>query len=255
MSDDAVGRRRHSRLSQCFRVIDTCLASYYAGAVHMYGPLAGQLRILFCDTDPPLLSRVFPDLALCPLRPVDWADPPDAPLFDSNPTRLVVEHSPGEECRLARMPFLITEYANGLQVADLQLDPEGQLLPLSDWMNQSVTLHPSDISLRKVVRSVADTDGGAHVDDQVSETLRVMYRTGPHGVGVDVLFVIAVGRFAQKLGLNYVQMIDQFGPTGRLENVVFSVEHPAVTSRARVAKDLEDGQRVQYARTLVKRFG
>ena len=253
MSDDAVGRRRHGMLAQCFKTIDTCLASYYAGADHMYGPLAGQLRILLCDTDP-LLSRVFPGLALSPLRPVQWDDPSDAPLFDGDPTRLAVGHAPGQEYRLARMPFLITKYANGLQVADLQLDPGAQLLPLANWMDQLVTLHPSDISLRKVVRSVANKDGGAHFDDHVGDALRAMYRTGPNGVGVDVLFVVAIARFAQKVGLSYVQMIDQFGPTGRLEDVVFDVEHSAVARRARVADDLEIGQRTLYAMTLVKRF-
>jgi hypothetical protein len=41
--------------------------------MHMYRPLAGQLRILFCDS-PALLTRVFPDLAIQALRRVEWLE-------------------------------------------------------------------------------------------------------------------------------------------------------------------------------------
>ena len=248
---NVVARRRHNELRECFKVVDTCLASYYSGAKHMYRPLAGQLRILLCDATP-LLSRVFPDLKFCPLRSVEWVDPPDAPLFDGLPARLVVEHPLHEEFRLARMPFLITEYANGLQVADLQLSPEGQMLLLGDWMDQLVTVHPSDLSVREIVRSVTDKGGGAHVDDDPKDALRAMYRTGPHGVGVHVLFVVAIGRFAQEVGLHYTQFVEQSGFAGRLENVTFDPEHPAVKNCARVAKELEEGQRSQYGLMLAK---
>jgi hypothetical protein len=71
---DELRERRHGELAECFAVINTCLATYYGGAEHMYRPLAGQLRILLCDK-PPLLSRVFPDLAIGALRPIEWLEP------------------------------------------------------------------------------------------------------------------------------------------------------------------------------------
>ena len=71
---DELRARRHGELAECFAVIDTCLATYYGGAKHMYRALAGQLRILLCDK-PPLLSRVFPDLAIGALRPIEWLEP------------------------------------------------------------------------------------------------------------------------------------------------------------------------------------
>jgi hypothetical protein len=127
------------------------------------------------------------------LREIEWLQPEQATLFDESQARLKVHHPPDREFRLARMPFLITMYENGLQVADLQFAPAGKMLPLDQWMEQRVTLYPVELSLRETVRSVADKGGGSHVDDNLNPTLRHMYQTGPSGVGVHVLFSIAVG--------------------------------------------------------------
>ncbi len=248
-----IRQRRHGELAECFAIVDTCLSSYYGGAKHMYRPLAGQLRILFCDKRP-LLSRVFPDLKFGALRPIEWLEPPKATLFDGAQARLAVQHPPDQEFRLARMPFLITAFKNGLQVADLEVDPEGQMLPLDKWMDQSVTVYPSDLSIREMVRSVADKGGGAHVDDTVNEALRDMHVTGPSGMGVHVLFSVAVGRFAQNLGLHYVQFVERFGYSGTLQDVAVDPEHPTVKARAKVTKELEESPRSQYALTVLKRI-
>jgi hypothetical protein len=111
------------------------------------------------------------------------------------------------------MPFMITEYPTGLQVADLEFMP-GQLVSLHEWVDQLVMILPSEVSIREVVRSVADKGGGAHVDDELSKALEGMMISGPQGLGVHVLFVIALGRLAQEIGLFYVQFREQFGDTG-----------------------------------------
>lgn len=245
--------RRHGELAECFAVIDTCLATYYAGATHMYRPLAGQLRILLCDKRP-LLTRVFPTLAIGALRPIEWLDPDQVALFDSSPARLAVCHAPDQEFRLARMPFLVTAYENGLQVADLEFASGGQLLRLDKWMDQHITLYPGELSLRETIRSVADKGGGAHVDDKINRPLNEMYQTGPAGVGVHVLFSIAVGRFAQRIGLHYAQFVERFGHHGRLEDLVFDPEHATARASAQVPADLESRQRHQYALTSLKRI-
>jgi hypothetical protein len=249
---DELRERRHGELAECFAVIDTCLATYYGGAEHMYRPLAGQLRILLCDK-PPLLSRVFPDLAIGALRPIEWLEPDQAVLFDDNPARLGIQHPPDQEFRLARMPFLITSYDNGLQVADLEIDHGAQRLVLDEWMNQQITLYPAELSVRDTIRSIADKGGGAHVDDTVNPALHHMYRTGPAGVGVHVLFSVAVGRLAQKIGLHYAQFVERFGYHGRLEDVVFDAEHATVRSSAQVPAKLEAGPRRQFTLTVMKR--
>ena len=219
----------------------------------MYRPIAGQLRILLCDK-PPLLSRVFPDLKLGALRLIEWLEPSRVSLFDGTNAQLAVKHPPNQEFRLARMPFLITTYSNGLQVADLEFDSGGQMLPLDEWIDQSVTDYPLVLSLRELIRSIADKGGGAHIDDRVNEALRQMQRTGPSGVGVHVLFTIAVGRCVQKIGLYYAQFRERFGYTGRLEDISFDTEHPTVKACAKVSEELEKGARSQIALTVLKRI-
>ena len=167
---DEIKRRRHEELNECFNVVDTCLASYYGGATHMYRPIAGQL------------------------------------------------------------------------------------LPLDEWIDQSVTGYPLVLSLRELIRSIAEKGGGAHIDDRVNEALRQMQRTGPSGVGVHVLFTIAVGRCVQRIGLYYAQFRERFGYTGRLEDISFDTEHPTVKACAKVSEELEKGARSQIALTVLKRI-
>ncbi len=245
-------QRRHEELKECFAVVDTCLANYYNGAIHMYRPLAGQLRILLCDK-PPLLSRVFPDLKFGILRPIEYLEPSKTDLLDGVQAQLDVQHPPGQEFRLARMPFLITTYENGLQVADLEFGSGAMMLPLDDWMDQSLTDYPSVLSLREIIRSIADKGGGAHVDDDVNVALRQMKGTSPSGVGIHVLFSVAIGRFIQKFGLHYAQFVERFGYTGRLQDISIDPEHPTVKASARVSEELEKGQRNQIVLTVLRR--
>lgn len=197
-----VKERRHEELAECFAVIDTCLRCYYDGETHMYRALAGQLRILLCNVhgQKPLLSRVFPDLQLNCLKPIEWLIPSDLEIFPGSDARLAVDPSPGEEFRLARMPFLMTVYPNGLQIADLQF-MKGKLITLNDWTKQLVRVSPSEISIDETIRSVADKGGGAHVDDTPNQALQGMMVTGPRRLGVHILFVVALGRLAQEIGL------------------------------------------------------
>ncbi len=164
-------KRRHEELAECFAVIDSCLACYYRGEKHMYRPLAGQLRILLSDKQP-LLTRVFPTLKIGSVRKIEWSTLDETELFEGSDTRLKVQHPQGQEFKLATMPFHITKYSNGLQSADLVLEPQGRLLSLGAWMDQKVTIYPSEVTLREVVKSVANKGGGAHIDDVESPALR-----------------------------------------------------------------------------------
>lgn len=178
----------------------------------MYRPLAAQLRIVLCDK-PPLLSRVVPDLRLGTLPPTEWVDPSKASAFDDD-VRLGFDAPPNQEFRVAEMPFRITEYENGLQVADLQFDESKQALALDTWMDQTLTVYPLKTSPREIIRSVADKGGGAHVDDKLNHTLRLTRTTGPSGVGVHILFTVAMGRCVQKIGSHFAQF---FGESGQNE--------------------------------------
>jgi hypothetical protein len=209
---EEVKKRRREELAECFAVIDTCLGSYYRGATHMYRPLAGQLRIVLCDK-PPLLTRVIPNLRLGALAPIKWVHLSEASAFDGD-VRLGFDAPPEQEFRFAEMPFRVTEYENGLEVADLRFDESDQLLPLDAWMDQTLTVYPLGISPREIIRSVANKGGGAHVDDKLNDTLWLTRTTGPSGLGAHVLFTVAVGRCVQKIGRRYAQL---FGASRRNE--------------------------------------
>ncbi len=154
------------------------------------------------------------------------------------------------------MPFLITEYANGLQVADLELVQGGHLLPLKQWIDQFVTVHPRELTIRELIKSVADKGGGAHVDNWPNESLATMQSMGPAGVGCHVLYTVALARLGQQFGLYYTQFRDQFGFNGKLEDSVarFDPEHPSVVNRAKVSDALETGARSIYRYSVLKRI-
>ena len=183
------------QLRESLKVVDTCLGCIYAGEFHMYRALAGQLRILLCDTqrrrDNSLIVAVYPQLEISALQSISWSP------HQAGPLRL--QQSENGPARIAQMPFEITRYANGLSVADLQVDVQ-KMLPIGEWCNQPVTYHPTALHLTEIIRSVADKGGGAHVDMTLSPALRHMRTATPVGETYAQLLIVAIGRFIQALG-------------------------------------------------------
>ena len=183
------------QLRETLRVIDTCLACVYSGEIHMYRALASQLRILFCDTyrknDNSLIAAVYPKLEISALRTIEWSNEPSG--------YFALIQSKESTNRIAQMPFEITQYANGLSIADLLLD-KSKLLPVGQWREQIVTHYPADLTINEVIRSVADKGGGAHVDASLSPALKYMCQVAPVGQTYALLFVVALARFAHYLG-------------------------------------------------------
>lgn len=183
------------QLRESLNVLDSCLACIYNGETHMYRALAGQLRLMLCDTkrnqDNSLIRAVYPKLEVSALRTIDWSE------TEAGGLRV---HQPIDgTTRLSQMPFEISIYSNGLAVADLLL-LKGHLLPIGDWCNQSLTLHPLSLTAKTIIRTVADKGGGAHVDANSSPELRYMYQLTPAKRTFAELFVLSLGRFVQGLG-------------------------------------------------------
>lgn len=253
-SSDEIKKRRKVELAECFSVIDTCLSCYYRGEQHMYRPLAGQLRILFCDKPLSLIERVFPAIEVLPLNKIEWLAPNElVPFRDKSDHRIMVHHPTGQEYQLAKMPFVITEYSNGLQTADLELDPKGKHLSLHEWLSQPILITPVNITIKEIIKSIADKGGGAHVDDAVNEAMRELFKTAPAGVGGHVLFIVALARLAQSLGLHYIQLQESIGAEGKSANISFDPQHPSVDAGAKVPRELEEGLRNRYGLTLLRR--
>lgn len=183
------------QLQDSLAVVDTCLECIYAGKPHMYRALAGQLRLLLCDTqrkkDNSLIAALYPKLEVSTFEAINWSS--------SEAGAVRISQSADGTNRIAQMPLEISIYPNGLAVADLLLHRE-QFSPIATWSEQRLTFHPARLSAKAVIRAVADKGGGAHVDADASPELRLMYEYTPAGRTYAELFVVAIGRFIQELG-------------------------------------------------------
>lgn len=184
-----------NQLRESFKVIDTCLSCCYSNEAHMYKPLAGQLRILFCDSnkkkDNSLLLRIYPNIKLGGLSSIEWS---------KDGSSFVALHQPSDgTARIARMPYEIIRYSNGLSVANFLFN-KGVMLDIPSWMDQCVTHHPTSLTVRDIVRHIADKGGGAHVDSNSSAELRYMNQSTPVGRPFGELFILALARIAQAIG-------------------------------------------------------
>lgn len=161
----------------------------------MYRPLAGQLRILLCDTqrkkDNSLLVSAFPKLEISSLAAISWSENESA--------HVQLRQPDGGQARVSEMPFEISRYANGLAIADLLLTP-GLLVPVGEWSKQLVTVYPTSLTVFDVIRAVADKGGGAHVDAESSYELRQLVRKTPSGATYAEMFILALGRYIQQVG-------------------------------------------------------
>ncbi|MCI5122649.1 MAG: hypothetical protein D3908_15970 [Candidatus Electrothrix sp. AUS4] len=97
------------------------------------------------------------------------------------------------------MPYEITQYSNGLAVADFLFSPDEIFLPVTEWMDQFLTYTPTQVTVRQVLKGVADQGGGAHVDSTPSMSLTFLYKTAPSGNTFAELFIIALARLVQDI--------------------------------------------------------
>ena len=185
----------NQQLQESLAVVDTCLECIYAGKTHMYRALAGQLRLLLCDTrqkkDNSLLVANYPKLEVSGFEAIKWS------ASKAGLVRLI--QSPAGANRIAQMPLEISLYPTGLAIADLLLNHQ-VLHPIAQWSDQLLTFHPTRLSVKAVIRVVADKGGGAHVDADASLGLRLLYQYTPVGRTYAELFVVAIARFLQGVG-------------------------------------------------------
>jgi len=195
---------------EAFKVINSSLRCYYAGEEHMYRAMAVQLRILFCDTqhgkDNSLLGRTFKLLELPRLQPIAWLDPGSPEQSNPHLRRLGARVPPGHKARFAKMPFVIIEFEAGLAVADIEVEDKGPLLTVDQWSDQAITTHPTRVTIRELIRLVADKGGGAHVDLEGCQELTSLGHALTAGVGQHVLFTVALARFAVNIWVHLLQL-------------------------------------------------
>ena len=184
------------QLKESFLIIDSCLKCYYDNDSYMYKPLAGQLRILFCDSrgkkDNSLLPRVFPHITLNILEPITWDD--------TQSSSLSLIQSSGCSNRISSIPLEFKQYKNGLAIAELIPAKNEKLVDISTWVNQYLTHYPTSLKVRDVIRHLADKGGGAHIDSNLSAQQRYMNQITPVGRSFGEMFIIAMSKLAQRIG-------------------------------------------------------
>lgn len=211
----------------------------------MYRPLAGQLRILFCDSnrrqDNSLLVRAFPNFSLSPLRSPCTRD---LSTFDKmyvdRGRRNILDDQGQRNHVIDLMPFEIQRFQGGLEAGRLVLDPNADPIWLQDWLQQVVTIHPVRVTVRTLIRTIADRGGGAHVDEAVDKLIERLATSHPCNTGLHALLTVGLGRLAQQIGWQIVQFHEQFGVAGSLSDpdFQFDYQHHSVRSAARIPEKL-----------------
>lgn len=238
---------------ECFKVIETCLRSFYFGEIHMYRPLSAQLRMLLCDTnrrkDNSLITRLFKSLQLTPLKEIIYRE---HGTFGEDVSWVNMiradSDNPDVSPKLALMPFEITVFSNGFEIGDLLLEKDGELLSISDWLDQNITIHPVPITIRSLIKTVADRGGGAHVhhtEDQLLDTLSKYTATE---AGIDALFTVAIARITQQLGWRIIQFYEKCGANGNFGEFLkeFDDSHESVVNSAKIPEFLYQDKRAKY---------
>jgi hypothetical protein len=116
------------RLEDALAVLADSLVLIHQGKMQFIPVIAGQLRMLLCDTtrnhdkvvDVSLLKRLLPDLRLGALNAYD------------------------------------------------DFESSAQSMPLRDWLTQTVRLNSKVVTILQLIRQVSDERGGVHADYQKS---------------------------------------------------------------------------------------
>lgn len=107
---------------------------------------------------------------------------------------LTYEKIPSYPLSHATVPYVIEEYSTGIVSATLDISPPYKYISLYRWRDQIVDLHPR-LDLKEIIRSVADKDGGAHLDNKDSPILKILRRNNPTKIGSNILFIIALAQY------------------------------------------------------------
>nr|WP_320048189.1 hypothetical protein [uncultured Desulfuromonas sp.] len=225
----------------CFRVIDTSLRCIYEGEAHMYRALSTQLRILLCDSnwgkDNSLLPRLFGNIELTPLKKIEFYQPGT---FPEHLEYLNNVHAVGSSAlEIGCMPFEVIRYFNGVEICQPMLDEGASPIPLTEWVDQLFTVHPVPLSLRDLIKVVADRDGGAHVHHKEDALLKRLQETCPANSSIGALVVIGLARVMQKVGWAVVSHFERHGATGKLnfDSSQFTNDHPLVQKSSQIPTD------------------
>lgn len=198
----------------------------------MYRALSTQLRILLCDSPKPLLTRLFSNLEIQRLQPLRSYQPGDFPPESAHLNDVAVS-GPGEYA-ICCMPFEARVYINGVEDCLPLLDASGALLPLDQWLDQLVSVEPVPVTIRQVIKTVADRGGGAHVHKSKDALLSGLQGISPGRLHLAAMVVIAVSKVMQQFGIAVNQHYEKHGAESGLPLAAIDRSHPSFIASARV---------------------
>ncbi|MDP3149350.1 MAG: hypothetical protein Q8N83_09515 [Ignavibacteria bacterium] len=150
-SEKSSEQLRHE-LIDSVKILKSSIQLYDEGQKEFFKIISGQLRLLLCDTnknkDNSLVNKVFFNFELHPLS------------FQ------IPEEKPGMTILFAMSGTLTS---NSTRIFDI-FDLTAAKIPLEKWLEQKI--FDTTVSLRGLIKSVADKLGGAHVDSNLNETLQ-----------------------------------------------------------------------------------
>ena len=201
----------------------------------MYRALSAQLRILLCDSPKPLLARLFTNLELQGLQPVKSYQPGHFPKELEHLNAVATAGS--SPMAISCMPFEARIFFNGLEDCRPLLNQSGPLLAIEDWTNQIISVHPVPVTVRHLIKTVAERGGGAHVHKSQDALLAGLQGMSPGKLHLAALAVIAISKVMQQVGLSVVQLYEKHGPRGSLPLESYDNQHPSVLASARVPSE------------------
>jgi hypothetical protein len=132
-------------------ILNTNIQLFNSGTKSAYRVVAMELRKLLCDGPNTLITRVFQDFGLHKLFGTDLR-----------------EKMPSLQDGQLLLPGQLTCTTEGKVSFELLFAKPPTIMALDDWLKQP--LLGSDITVREMIRSVADKEG-AHADKDYNDTL------------------------------------------------------------------------------------
>lgn len=156
------------------------IAMFHAGHGDLYRVVAVELRKLLCDGPSTLLTRIFPDLALAPLR-------------DALPPELKKELF-GSGIGLHLSSLIHFDGQGGSRIVEM-FDERLPAVPLQKWLSQDI--FTPKITIKQLIRSVADKEA-AHSDKEYNDTLKMTRSIRIIDKGVHEQHIVAIGEYLLK---------------------------------------------------------
>jgi hypothetical protein len=163
----------------CTTIMTHNILLFESGVRPVYKVIAAQLRILLYDISQrgkknnSLILKIFPDFKLHPLS---------FTLEDAKKGlngRLIL-FSPGT---------LTSDSDRILDIFDINAEP----ISLEKWLNQNIL--DEQITILKLITSVANLDGGAHVESYLDKTLRKTTSSKTNEIENHKIYIVEIGRY------------------------------------------------------------